>query len=143
MIKRYWIAPRSPLSLIQEDVAYSEWILLVTCVMFNFTTRKQVEKILPRFIDICPTPQACLSTKKDLILETIVSLGFGRRRTVCLCQLAQALIDKKWIHALELPGIGEYGARSFEIFCLGMLGNSSPKDHALQRYYEWACVNWA
>jgi len=44
-----FIPPRSGYGLIQEDLWPDEWKILVSCMMLNYTSRKQVEKILPSF----------------------------------------------------------------------------------------------
>lgn len=106
--------------------------------MLNCTTRKQVEKVLPEFVRRWPTPQAFLKADKVEVGQLITPLGFARRRTVCLFKMTEAYLTTPWQHARELPGIGEYGARAWEIFCKGELGDEPPKDHALVQYWEWA-----
>lgn len=45
--------PRSPEHpLIQEDLLHNEWMILVVCMMLNQTQRKQVEKVLPKFMSL-------------------------------------------------------------------------------------------
>lgn len=106
-------------------------------MMLNCTSRKQVEKVLPEFIKRWPTPVDFMSTKRDDVVEVCRSLGFANRRTDNLYKMTERFIAGPWSDVRELPGIGEYAARSYEIFCLGHMGTSCPNDHALTQYYEW------
>lgn len=53
-------------------------------------------------------------------------------------KMTEHYLTSSWSDARELPGIGEYGARAWEIFCEGKLGTEAPKDHALTQYWVWA-----
>jgi methyl-CpG-binding domain protein 4 len=136
------IPPRSPFGLLQEDIWPDHWLILVSCMLLNCTTRKQVEKVLPEFIRRWPTPQSLLAGERfDTLVELgnlIAPLGFARRRTVNIYNMTTRYLGAPWKHAQELPGIGEYAARAWEIFCRGELGTEPPKDHALAQYYLWA-----
>ena len=105
--------------------------------MLNCTTRKQVEKVLPEFIKRWPTPQSLLLADPTDVGNVICSLGFVRRRTVALFKMTEKYAAAPWQHARELPGIGEYGAAAWEIFCKGVFQDEPPKDHALVQYWEW------
>lgn len=106
--------------------------------MLNCTTRKQVEKVLPEFVKRWPTPQAFFAADNVDVATLIQPLGFCRRRTVALKKMTELYLTGPWSDPRELPGIGEYGARAWEIFCKGDLGSEPPKDHALVQYWEWA-----
>ena len=142
MVKKGWIPPRSPLSLIQEDLFPNEWLILVSCVLLNCTSRKQVEKIMPEFVLRWPNPPALWNDDPSAVLDVIKSLGFGDRRTKRLYELAAALIDTPcgplWKDPRDLPGVGEYAARAHEIFCQGIIGDEEPEDGSLGRYWRWA-----
>lgn len=141
MAKRFKLHARSVLSLIQEDVAYSEWLLLATCTMLNCTTRKQVEKVLPEFISRWPTPHKFLDTSEwQDYADVFGCLGMIRRRIVNLRGIATSLVSG-FDDIRCVKGVGEYAARSYEIFCLGYLGETPPNDHALNQYWNWAVVN--
>jgi len=136
MIKPGWIPPASPFSLVQEHLFPNEWAILVSCVMLNCTRRSQVEGVLPEFLRRWPDAPALLQAPEEEIIGLCRPLGFANRRTVMLRQLAAAYVGP-WEHARELPGIGEYGARAWEIFCRGELGDEPPRDHALVLYWLW------
>lgn len=131
------IPPRSPYSLIQEDLWPNDWLILVACIMLNCTRRKQVEKVLPAFVERWATPAAFMAAPLEDVVALCKPLGFANRRSANLKKMTKRYLMGPWEHARELPGIGEYGARSWEIFCCGILGAEPPKDHALVQYYEW------
>lgn len=131
------IPPRSPYGLLQEDLVPSEWLILVSCVLLNCTTRKQVEKVLPEFIRRWPIAQAFMNADKVEVANLIRPLGFIERRTAYLTKMTELYLCGPWEHAVELAGIGEYGGRAWEIFCCNRLGDEEPKDHALVEYWKW------
>jgi methyl-CpG-binding domain protein 4 len=131
------IPPRSGYGLIQEDLWPDSWKIFVSCVMLNCTTRKQVEKILPKFFSLWPRAEELLKSNPEDIAETIATLGFKNRRTKNLLSMSRLYLEREWKDPRELPGIGEYGARAWEIFCADKLGDEPPKDGALVLYWEW------
>ncbi len=110
--------------------------------MLNQTSRKQLEQVLPEFFRRWPTPEAFVGEDIDVVREAIAPLGFKNRRSVLLFTMSQRFMKDDWSHAKELPGIGTYGARAWEIFCCGILGSEPPSDGALTRYHAWAKENW-
>jgi methyl-CpG-binding domain protein 4 len=132
-----FIPPRSGFGLIQEDLWPNEWQILVSCMMLNCTSRKQVEKVLPLFLSYWPTAKDLLSADIEKISETISPLGFKNRRTKNLVKMSEAYLTSQWKDPRELPGIGEYAARSWEIFIKNNLGDGPPKDGVLGLYWEW------
>lgn len=131
------IPPRSPHGLIQEDLFPDEWKCLVACIMLNCTTRKQAEKILPQFFKNWPSPDAYLESHPSDVIDLISCLGFGQRRTQRLYEMSRAYKRKNWNHVKELPGIGEYASRMWEMFFKGELGDDPPKDGSLVKYWRW------
>jgi hypothetical protein len=51
--------------------------------------------------------------------------------------MSTAYLTGDWKHASELPGVGDYAARMWEIFFLGKLGDEPPNDGALKLYWYW------
>jgi methyl-CpG-binding domain protein 4 len=131
------IPPRSPHGLLQEDLFPDEWKCLVVCIMLNCTTRKQIEKVMPEFFRRWPTPNDFLKSSKDEVANLIAFLGFKNRRTERLFSMTSAYVERNWKHARELPGIGEYAARMWQIFFLDVLGEDPPNDGALLLYWKW------
>jgi len=131
------IPSRSPYGLIQEDLWPDEWKCLVTCMMLNCTTRKQIEKIVPEFFKRWTDPQTFLGADPVVVADLITPLGFQNRRTQRLFEMTKAYLAGGWNHVSELPGIGDYAARSWEIFFRNKLGNHAPTDGALVLYWKW------
>ena len=131
------LPPASPYSLIQEGLWPDEWKCLVVCVMLNCTTRKQVEKILPEFFRRWPEAPSTAAANPVEMSALISPLGFGNRRTMRLIDLASEYEKKNWTHVEELPGIGKYAARMWEIFFLGKIGDTPPEDGSLALYWYW------
>ena len=109
----------------------------MACMMLNCTTRKQVEKVLPLFFIRWPTPSCFLTADRQEVSNLITPLGFMNRRTQRLFEMSYAYVNTNWKHALELPGIGEYASRAWEIFFQNKLGEHPPKDGALVKYCHW------
>lgn len=130
------LPPRSPFGLIQEDLWPNEWKILVACVMLNCTARKQVEKVMPTFFSRWPDAGSLLGADESEIQNVIAPLGFKTRRTNTLIKLAKAYLSE-WKEVRDLPGVGEYAARAWEIFIKNDVGEACPNDHALTRYWNW------
>lgn len=128
--------PRSPFSLIQEDLWPDKWKILVSCVMLNCTSRKQVEKVLPEFFSRWPNAATIIDASEADLQSVIYPLGFKTRRSGLLKKLASSYLEE-WQDVRSLPGIGEYGSRAWEIFCKNDMGDVAPKDHALTKYWHW------
>ena len=131
----------SPYGLIQETLWPDGWMIIVACSMLNCTSRKQVERVLPTFASRWPTPNSLLLAQTNDIIDVIKSLGFCNRRAKSLVAMSRAYVTNEWKDVRELPGVGEYAARSYEMFVLGNLGHEPPKDHALTKYFVWAKLN--
>lgn len=137
-VKDSWIPPHSPYSLIQESLFPSEWLILVSCVLLNRTSRKQTDSILCRFQREWPTPDKFLLAEELDVKTSLKPLGFYNRRYTALVKLAKAFKVWDGTDARDLPAIGEYATRAWEMFCRGELGNNPPNDGALVKYWTWA-----
>lgn len=137
MKKNGWVPPKSPIGIIQEDSWPNEWHALVQCILLNCTGRKQVEKLWPEFSRRFPTPQSLLEAPCDDVRSLVSPLGFKDRRTKALYAMSRAYLSGSWSHVRELPGIGEYASRMWEMIFCGHLGEDPPKDHALVRVWKW------
>ena len=132
-----WTPPRSPFGLLQEDLWPNEWMILISCMMLNQTSRKQVEKVLPEFQRRWGHPRQFMAADAADVVELCKSLGFANRRTINMRKMTEAYLAGGWEDVRDLPGIGEYAARAWEIFCQGTIGDAEPKDHALKDYWRW------
>jgi methyl-CpG-binding domain protein 4 len=105
--------------------------------MLNCTSRKQVEKVINHFFQKWPDPESLLTSPVQEISDVITPLGFKDRRSKLLLKMSEGYIKNNWSHASELPGIGEYASRAWEIFIKNNLGNRPPNDGALVVYWNW------
>lgn len=131
------IPPRSPWGLIQEDLWPDRWKILLSCMFLNCTSRKQAEKVLPVLFQKWPTPDALINCDRQVLIDTIKSLGFANRRSENIIKMSKAYISNSWKDPRELPGIGEYAGAAYDIFCIGKLPEAPPKDGTLVKYYNW------
>jgi len=132
-----FIPTRSGFGLIQEDLWPDEWKILVSCMMLNCTSRKQVEKVLPSFFSKWSCLDDLILAEIDEITETIAPLGFKNRRTKNILDISTSYIKNYWKDPRDLPGVGEYAARVWEMFCKNDLGENPPEDGALVLYWNW------
>lgn len=132
------IPHRSPFGLIQEDLWPSEWLVLVSCIMLNMTNRKQVEQVLPEFMERWPGPEEFLDADFMDVERLLHPLGLAERRTTILKRMTERYLEGDWDDARDLPGIGIYGGAAWDIFCRGIIPDECPKDGALTLYWEWA-----
>ena len=137
-IRPGWVPPRSPYSLIQEDLWPNEFLILISCMLLNCTRRVQVERVLPSVIERWPDAVSLAGADRDELARTIASLGFGNRRAGTLIRFSRDYLAPSWTNARELSGIGEYAGRAWDIFCRAELGDAPPVDHALVSYWKWA-----
>lgn len=111
-------APVSPLNLFQERYRHDGWRLLCCTVCLNLCTGR------------------ALADRRDL--EALLSpLGLQRRRALSLTRMSLAyacLWDGR--DARDLPGIGKYGADSYDIFIRGRL-DVLPEDKELRKFMAW------
>ena len=131
------IPKRSPYGLIQEDLYPDEWKCLISCMMLNCTTRKQAEKVIPSFFKKWPNPFTFLKANEKEVSKEISILGFQNKRAKSLLKMTNVYILNEWKHASELPGIGDYASRAWEIFIKNELGKHKPIDGALALYWSW------
>lgn len=129
--------PISAFGLIQESLWPNEWLILVACVMLNCTRRSQVEPVMKIFMELYPTPESLAGANVNDVAQLLRPLGFHNRRARTFLKLARSFITWNRKTPLELPGIGEYAARSWDIFVKGEIGNVEPSDGALKTYYLW------
>lgn len=135
--------PASPFGLIQESLWPNEWLILISCMMLNCTRRSQVERAWSSFVELAGTPEKLLACDHDALVAVVTVLGFGQRRAKIMRAMTEVYVRRDWSHARELPGVGEYASRAWEIFVLEKLGDVPPKDGALFRYWCWARSNIA
>lgn len=129
---------RSPIGLIQEDLRWEPWRLLVACMMLNQTSMKQVRPVLWTFFATWPSPEDAAAADQTKMAEMLQSLGLQNRRSEMIVRMSRAFLD--WLPSQdvrELPGVGKYGADSYNMFIRGDLVEDVT-DKELRRYVSWA-----
>jgi methyl-CpG-binding domain protein 4 len=132
-----WVPPKSPHGLIQEDLWPDEWKILVSCLMLNMTTRKQVDGVIHEFFARWPNPEALVVAGDEEIQELIRPLGMQKKRSKTLLRFTREYLAGGWKDARDLYGIGKYGDDAHKIFCVGNWQQVEPNDHALNDYHRF------
>lgn len=132
-----WVPPKSPHGLIQEDLWPDEWKILISCLMLNQTTRKQVDKVIWQFFDKWPDPNSFLQAKLIDVSDLLRPLGFYNRRPKAMQKFTKQYLNSSWAEPIELYGIGKYANDAWRIFCKGDWKSVDPNDHALNKYHLW------
>lgn len=132
-----WQPPKSPHGLIQEDLWPDEWKILMSCLMLNQTTRKQVDKVIWDFFERWSCPSDFLSSSHEDVSSILRPLGFYNRRPKAMRKFTQGYIRKEWSEPIELYGIGKYANDAWRIFCRGDWKSVDPQDHALNKYHAY------
>lgn len=127
----------SPLNLFQERYRHDPWKVLCCAICLNLCTGRAFEAVHLDLFALWPTPLE-LATADASEVELLVShLGLQRRRSRSLMRMSAAyacLWDGR--DPAALPGIGKYGADSYDIFIRGRL-DVCPTDKELRKYLEW------
>jgi len=113
------------------------WQVLVTCTFLNCTRRGQVEKVVWKFFELYPTPEALLAAPDEEVQEVIRTLGFYKRRTTALKRLSEDFIAGNWKSPEDLRSVGVYAATCYRMMFEFELGSSPPEDHALKDLWVW------
>ena len=132
-----WQPPKSPHGLIQEDLWPDEWKILVSCMMLNQTTRKQVDKVVDEFFERWPTPETYAEADLTEVSEAIRPLGFYNRRPRAIKKFTEQYLADDWKEPIELYGIGKYANDAWRIFVRGDWRDVKPQDRALNMYHSW------
>jgi len=113
------------------------WKVLVTCILLNRTTRRQVERIIYGFFKDNPNAEMLIANK-ELIPFRLYSLGMATRRTETLVQFSKDYLEyekgKKTIP--ELYGIGQYARDCWKLLFLDDF-ECKPTDKALLNYIKY------
>jgi methyl-CpG-binding domain protein 4 len=132
-----WKPPKSPHGLIQEDLWPDEWKILVSCLMLNQTTRKQVDSVVDSFFSLWPTPEKFIEADLSKVSQILRPLGFHNRRPKTIHRFTREYLVGGWKQPIELYGIGKYANDAWHIFCKGDWQSVDPNDHALNKYHGW------
>ena len=142
LVHNIWKPPKSPIGLIQEDLWPNEWRILVSCLMLNLTTRKQVDGVIYRFFDRWPTPESLDTAELNELRDMIKPLGMWRKRSETLLRFNKEYMIGAWKEAKDLHGCGKYANDAWLIFCKGSWKSVKPNDHALNKYHDFLTNTW-
>jgi A/G-specific adenine glycosylase len=99
------------------------YYILVSEMMLQKTTVKQVQNLIKRFLDRFPTPKALANASVEEIRELITPLGMEHKRAVRYKKWAEIVVEKyggqipdSEKELLSLPGVGQYMANG--VLCL-------------------------
>ncbi|CAM6037598.1 unnamed protein product [Sphagnum compactum] len=134
-----WIPPVSPYGLIQEQLYQDPWKVLVACMLLNKTGGRQMHKVIWDLFELCPHPEACLTTETEKIGTIIRSLGLQNKRAKMLQRFSEEYAHGDWTNVSQLHGIGEYARDAYAIFCEGRWREVQPNDYMLKKYWQWLC----
>ena len=132
-----WKPPHSPHALIQESLWPDEWRVLVSCLLLNLTTRKQVDKIIDRLFHMYPGPVSMTLAKDERLYDIVRPLGLANKRVKTLKRFSKEYLEKDWKSPIELYGCGKYANDAWRIFCRGEWQDVEPNDHALNNYHDY------
>lgn len=118
--------------MVQQQID-GPWQHMVGVIMLNLTSRQQVKRVLPKFLDKWSTPNSLLHATRNEIEQVIEPLGMKRVRAHRLYRMSQEFLDWDGEDATELYGIGKYGSDSYRLFFKQELPEDVG-DHELQRY---------
>lgn len=89
--------------------------MLVCCVLLNQTNNKQVRPILSSVFRLIPNPESAITCNTESLAAVIKTTGFQNVKASRIINLS-----RKWLEGFDdikdLPGIGQYGKDSWEIF---------------------------
>ena len=150
----------SPFGLLEELFADNPWRLLLSTILLNRTSRRQVDSVLHRFLERWPTAQDAADANITDILEVVTPLGIKYRRSAGIIRFSNEyneLLKSKRSHhfdsyvdgngldpalalddrdVLNLHGCGRYALSAYRIFIVNDL-DCSLHDHALHYYVDY------
>tara|TARA_B100000214_G_C23967250_1_gene628363 strand:- start:2342 stop:2776 length:435 start_codon:yes stop_codon:yes gene_type:complete len=142
-----WIPPKSPYTLLQEQLWQDPWKIFVCCIFCNLTKRLTAEPYFWEVLNRWSTPEELAKADYDELVELIQPLGLSQRRAKALKQMSYEYTHKDWKDdPRSLYGIGKYASDAYMIFCKGKWRETEPKDSALVNYRNYllsiySCTN--
>lgn len=127
----------SPYNLFQERYRGDPWRLLCCVICLNLCTGTALESVHLELFRRWPTSLHMATASIEEVEGVVRYLGLQRRRAISLIRMSTAFAC--WWDGgdpEDLPGIGKYGADSYEIFVRGNL-SVRPQDKELRKYLEW------
>lgn len=110
------------------------WRVLVSCILLNVTTRKQVDRVVDDLFQAWPSAEEMANAQLGYLEDKIESLGLGHQRAQRIKKLSTVWASfERMSYAdsgrlfwppksnvvKDLPGVGRYALDSYKIFVLG------------------------
>ncbi|XP_060534219.1 methyl-CpG-binding domain protein 4-like [Cylas formicarius] len=131
-----WVPPKSPHNLLEEDLYYDPWALLVATIFLNKTSCKSARPYVFWFLEENQDALAVLEKKPGDLEKYFAKLGLQKTRSVQVWRMSYDFVYKQWRRVKDLYGVGRYGEDAFRMFCLGDF-SVEPKDRFLKIYKAW------
>ena len=132
-----WDPLEAPYGLIQDKYYPDRWQVAVTCILLNCTRGRQVRTVIDKLFDICPSPEAFLSTDEEKVKSIITRLGFKNIRYKRIRSFSEDFTNKNWKLLGECRGIGEYADACDRMYFLSEFDADPPEDHALVQLWDY------
>lgn len=122
--------------LLQLRYRDDPWKCMVSCVLLNQTSRRQVDQVIDELFERWPDRAAMATADPAEIKPVIESLGFGNRRSETLVKLSKDAVAGK--SADQWYGVGKYAWDSYLIFVFRAgTRREEVTDKELLRWQEW------
>ncbi|PWA98052.1 DNA glycosylase [Artemisia annua] len=132
-----WVPPESIHHLIQENHFHDPWRIVVICILLNKTQGKQVKEVIFEFFNLVPDAATALVVPADEIIKLITPLGLQNTKTDRIQNFSAGYLYDDWTHITQLHGVGKYAADAYAIFVTGQWKRVIPKDHMLNKYWDF------
>jgi methyl-CpG-binding domain protein 4 len=113
--------------LLQETLKDDAWKRLVSCVLLNITTRKQVDGVIDKLFERFPNAVRMQAATDEEIGEIIRPCGLWRKRADTLRRLSGGWTSARRTYpygevpaeeVARMPGVGPYALDSYRWFVL-------------------------
>ncbi|GJW68128.1 methyl-CpG-binding domain protein 4-like protein [Tanacetum coccineum] len=132
-----WVPPESIHHLIQENHYHDPWRIVVICILLNKTQGIQVKPAILDFFNLVPDAATALVVPADEIIKLITPLGLQNTKTERIQNFSAGYLYDDWTHITQLHGVGKYAADAYAIFVTGHWKRVIPKDHMLNKYWDY------
>jgi adenine-specific DNA glycosylase len=135
----------SPFGLLEELFVDNPWLLLLSTILLNRTSRVQVDVVLHEFLVKWPSPESVAAADWEEISRVIRPLGIRNRRAKGLIRFSRDYLTKLQggnvatmtrEDIMSLHHCGEYAYDAYRIFIQRNVSTLCA-DHALQDYVEY------
>ncbi|CAM9496509.1 unnamed protein product, partial [Phaeothamnion confervicola] len=135
----------SPFGLLEELLAPDPWRILLSCILLNKTSRRQVDAVLAELLAMLPNATAAAAADPVAIEPVIRPLGLHEKRSRAIVRFSREFLARSWRSPRELHFVGQYGEDAYNIFCVpgGWQQAAEPHDHALNWYVDFCRGNAA